>query len=236
MKVPIDSQAAAATFWGNAGGRERYGRPADVEMAASSTLNVAVQRIAGLDTSGAVRLLRRIGAPPWFDGVTRPLRGCLIADAGHALVLVEKNDPDDEQRLTIAHEVAHLLCHYLAPRNRAIQHFGPGILAVLDRTRALTYGERLSAAMRGVPVEPIRHAMERGNGIRAREIERLEAEADDLAVELLAPWFQLKRMRGASPGEIREQFGLPPRISAGLASLIAPSDNSSGTLGLFSRK
>src|SRR4051812_36484702 len=118
------SEAVAEAFWESVGGRARFGRPADVERAAAHALPVAVHRVRGLHTRAISELLTRVGADPWFNGTPRPLRGCLIADSGKALVLVDRDDPEDEQRMTVAHEVAHLLLHYLKPREEAVTAFG----------------------------------------------------------------------------------------------------------------
>lgn len=229
------SEDVANAFWKRAGGRARFGSPANVERAAPRVLPVAVRRIRGLGTDAVSALLARIGANPWTDTSPRPLRGCLVADAGRALVLVDADDPADEQRMTVAHEIAHLLLHYLKPRQDAVTAFGPSIVAVVDRTRPPTLGERLSSALRNVPIEPYRHAMERGTA-RRREVNAMEDEADDLAVELLAPWRELQAMRGAGPGALRERFGLPAPAAARLAVLITPARASPGVLGLFGRK
>lgn len=229
------SEDVADAFWGKAGGRARFGSPADVQRAAPRVLPVAIRRIQDLSTDAVACLLARIGAIPWADVSPRPLRGCLVADAGKALVLIDADDPEDEQRMTIAHEVAHLLLHYLKPREDAVTAFGPSIVAVLDRTRPPTVGERLSSALRNVPIEPYQHAMNRSAAHRP-EVDAMEDEADDLAVELLAPWRELQAMRGAAPGDLRQRFGLPAPVAARLAVLITPSRTSSGVLGLFGRK
>ncbi|PWS34389.1 hypothetical protein DFH01_25575 [Falsiroseomonas bella] len=230
------SEDVANAFWEGAGGRARFGSPADVERAAARVLPVAVHRVASLHTGAVVRFLCRVGADPWLDGAPRPLRGCLIADAGKALILVDRDDPVDEQRMTIAHEVAHLLLHYLKPREEAVTAFGPRILAVLDRTRPATPGEKLSAALRNVPIEPFRHAMDRGHTGHAGVISAMEDEADDLAVELLAPWRELRAMRGGGPGPLRERFGLPAPVAARLAGVIGRPRTSPGVIGLFRQK
>jgi hypothetical protein len=155
MMTRQSSEAIAKFFWERAGGRMLFGNPADVERAAVRVLPVAVHRVSRLDTGTVSRLLARIGADPWIGERLRPLRGCLIADAGKALVLLEKDDPADEQRMTVAHEVAHLLRHYLRPRDEAVTAFGAGILAVLDRTRPATMGELMSSTLRNVPIQPV---------------------------------------------------------------------------------
>ena len=225
------SEAVAEAFWTTAGGRSRFGSPADIERAAVRVLPVAIRRVSGLHTGAVADLLARVGANPWFEN-TRLLRGCLIADAGKALILVDRDDTEDEQRMTVCHEVAHLLLHYLMPREEAVTAFGPGILVVLDRIRPPTLGERRSSTLRNVPIEPYRHAMDR-QARHARAVNVMEDEADDLAVELLAPWRELQALRGAGPSALRERFGLPATVAIRLAALIKPSGTSAGVLGLF---
>lgn len=230
------SEPVADTFWAAAGGRVQFGTPVDIERAAVRVLPLGVHRVRGLHTGAVSDLLGRVGADPWLDGTPRMLRGCLIADAGKALILVDQADPEDEQRMTMAHEVAHLLLHYLKPREQAVTAFGLEIVAVLDRTRPPTLGERLSSVLRNVPIEPFRHAMDRDQACYMRSVGAMEDEADDLAVELLAPWRELRALRDTSPGTLRERFGLPAPVAARVAGIIRPSGISAGVLGLFGQK
>jgi hypothetical protein len=230
------SEPVADAFWHSAGGRNLFGRPAAVERAAPRALPVAIHRVPGLHTGDVRALLDRIGADPWIDAAPRALCGCLIADAGAALILVDRNDPDDEQRMTIAHETAHLLLHYLKPRKEALTAFGPAVLAVLDRTRPPTPGEQFASALRDVPIEPFRHAMARSKAGLAEPIAQMEEEADDLAVELLAPWQELKSLGTPSAGLIAEQFGVPRTVAARLASMIGAPRTRLGVVGLFEKK
>lgn len=227
------SETVANAFWERAGGRAQFGAPVDIERAAARSLPVAVQRIAGLNTGIVKSFLSRVGANPWLDEAPRALRGCLVADAGKALIFVDRGDPEEEQRMTIAHEIAHLLLHYLKPREEAENAFGSGILAVLDRTRPAVPGERLSSALRNISIEPFRHAMSRGQPVHAQAVRMMEDEADDLAIELIAPWRQLQALRGAEPGLLRERFGLPAAIAARLSGIITPVKTSPGVLGLL---
>lgn len=228
-------EAVADAFWSKAGGREKFGTPADIDRAAGRVAPVAIRRISGLHTDAVSAFLEQIDANPWFCVTPRLLRGCLIADAGKAIILVERDDPEDEQRMTVAHEVAHLLLHYLKLRDEAVTAFGQGIVAVLDRIRPPTLGEHMSSALRNVPIEPFRHSMDRLKS-HTRDVNTLEDEADDLAVELLAPWRELSRLKGATPGILRERFGLPAPVATCLADLIKPSGTSVGVLGLFGQK
>src|SRR5438045_330174 len=110
------TEKVAATFWQRAGGREHFGSPVNMAAASEKALPVSVVLVTDLDTSAVGKMLGRIGAAPWHDNSPRALRGCLIADAGAAIILVEAGDNAEEQRFTVAHEVAHLILHYLAPR------------------------------------------------------------------------------------------------------------------------
>ena len=228
------AEAAAKAFWTRAGGRKQFGAPADIEQAAARTLPMAFWRVGGLTTRHVSHLLRRIGAEAWPDAAPRAIRGCLIADGGKALVLVDGEDPAEEQRLTIAHEVAHLLLHYLKPRQDAVTAFGPSIVAVLDRTRSPTTGELMSSILRAVPIAPYCHAMDRGPR-HARAVDVMEDEADDLALELLAPWRELQRLRQPSPALLHHRFGLPMQVSTRLAALIGTPATTTGVLGIFGR-
>lgn len=236
MTSSDDVADLARAFWEGAGGRSSFGSPADVARAAARALPVAVRTLPGLRTADVAALLGRIGSTPWHDASPRPLRGCIVADAGAALILVDGDDPEDERRMTVAHEVAHLIVHYLRPRARAERAFGPQILSVMDRLRQPTDGERFSAVLRAVPIEPFRHAMERGPSIQGRDVRAFEDAADDLAVEILAPWVELRAMHGAGPGDLRERFGLPASVASLLAAMIPTHGPSPGVLGIFARK
>ncbi len=229
----MDAVAIASDFWSRAGGRERFGSHSDIASAIPLVHRAAVVEVPGLDTATSRRFFPAMSG--WFCGPTRRLRGCLLADVGHALILVEATDPADERRFTVAHELAHLILHYLSPRQRAVDAFGAGFVAVLDRTRPPSSAELLSSAIRDIPIEPFQHAMDRTEG-PARSVEAMEDQADDLAIELLAPWAELKALRGAGPGPIRESFGLPASVATKLATLIAPTKTSIGVLGLFGQK
>jgi hypothetical protein len=222
-------------FWRDAGGRSGYGEPVDIAAAVSVALPAAVVRIDGLHTEHVKTLIAKIGALPWDDLSPRHLSGGLIADAGHALILVDGNDDPDEQRMTVGHETGHLIVHYFAPRTRAIAALGRGIRAVLDRARVPTSAERLSSALAGVAIEPFRHAMDRTHQHAAR-VRLMEDQADQLGVELLAPWREIRAAGIVEPGVIRSRFGLPPAVAARLAGANVPKRPSMGVLGIFDRK
>jgi uncharacterized protein DUF955 len=225
----------AGAFWNRAGGRPDWGAPVDIATAAATALPASVVPIRGLNTAAVQAFLARIGASVWFDSSPRALRGCIVADVGYALIFVDADDSDEERRFTVAHEIAHFLVHYLVPREEAVRVLGPGIAAVLDRIRPATYGERFSSALRNVPITPFGHAMDRADR-RAARIARMEDEADDLGIELIAPWRELQAMDILSPEAVRARFGVPHQVAARLASMVSPSRTAMGVLGIFGRK
>jgi hypothetical protein len=226
----------AAAFWNRAGGRPASDTPVDIVAAAAAALPASVVPIRGLNTAAVQAFLARIGASVWFDSSPRALCGCIVADVGYALIFADADDSDEERRFTVAHEIAHFLVHYLVPREEAIRVLGPGIAAVLDRIRPATYGERFSSALRNVPIAPFGHAMDRAEYRRATRIARMEDEADDLGIELIAPWRELQAMDILSPEAVRTRFGVPPQVATRLAGMVSPPRTTMGVLGIFGRK
>jgi hypothetical protein len=119
----------------------------------------------------------------------RPLRALLIARAGRGLVFVDANDPKDEQRFSLAHEVAHFLRDYLGPRERALDVLGEAILEVLDGGRPPSPAERLSGLLAHVELGVYRHLLDRtpAGDAAGMDVRDHEDEADRIAIELLAP-------------------------------------------------
>jgi hypothetical protein len=102
---------------------------------------------------------------------------------------VSNADSPEEQRLTIAHEVAHFLADYLLPRQQVIQALGPQMAEVLDGSRPPTPAERAAAILSHVRLGAHVHLLPRP-GIDAgndRTVAHLEDRADRLALELVAP-------------------------------------------------
>jgi hypothetical protein len=201
-------RTTALSFWTAAGGRGQFGEPVDLERAAISSLPLAVHRVANLTSASIASVLAKLGIDPFEAGVDRAFRGFLMADVGVALILIDSNDPIAEQRMTLAHEIAHFLLHYDAPRRRAIAVFGSRILAVLDRTRPASRSELFSSALRDVPIAPFRHALERTTTGATGQAGVMETEADELALELLAP-HDLVRAMNAEVEAISARFGIP---------------------------
>jgi hypothetical protein len=226
-------RSSAEVFWAAAGGRSAYGSPVRIDAAVMRSLPLAIHRVPGLTTVHVETILSRVGAAFAAPGAPRALRGCLIADVGVGLILVDGDDPEAEQRLTVSHETAHFLLHYLALRAAALTGLGSRVVAVLDRTRSPTHAELFSSAVRDLPLTPFRHAMVRGADRPRGSVATMEAEADDLAIELLAPWHLVRALEPPDPEAIAARFGLPPAVAARLATLAIRSTTEIGVSSLF---
>ncbi|WP_241758104.1 ImmA/IrrE family metallo-endopeptidase [Myxococcus landrumensis] len=119
----------------------------------------------------------------------RPLFGCMVARQGRAVLFLDSADSIEEQRFTLAHEVAHFVLDHLLPRSWALSVFGESIRPVLDKTRHPTPNEKLSSHFSQIPIGVQVKLMERGPSgtIRSTKVLHAERRADRLAYELLAP-------------------------------------------------
>jgi hypothetical protein len=225
---------AARRFWAAAGERSSFGTPVNLERAVAKALPLAVVKLPELSTAKVAEVLSRIGTVPWTMSADRRLRACLVADVGVGLVFLDGSDPEDEQRFSLAHEVAHFVLHYLEPRHRVLRTLGTDLSEVLDRRRPPTAAERFSSAMAALALEPFRHAMARnreGTMLHTRT-ETMEAEADDLAIELVMPASEIRASGEVISDDLVVRYGLPIWIRALLVSV---SKDSSGVIGLFKK-
>ncbi|MFN8634256.1 MAG: hypothetical protein U0893_10400 [Chloroflexota bacterium] len=160
----------------------------------------------------------------------RPLRACVLVHEDSGLLFVDATDPDDERRFSVAHELAHYLVEYAAPRRVARDRLGDGILSVLDGRRVASWEERLGAVLGGVSLAVQVHLMERTSDghLPGREVSQAERHADDLAFELLAPFDAVRAalVAGATTATVeavlRRQFGLPAVPAGAYARRLAP--------------
>lgn len=215
----------AEEFWELVGGPEPF--PRRLAGPASLALPVTVHELHGLTLEGMNHWLqaRDVRLPPTLGGSNRRLRGCLVALRGHALILVDGSDSDDERRFTLAHELAHLLIDYREPRRQAISALGEAILPVLDGERPPTRAERLHAILDYVPLGLHVDMMERTSegGYTTQGTLDAEERANLLALELLAPaddaWTAISAqvdteqlyspLRKQSATLLCERYGLP---------------------------
>ncbi|WP_430981069.1 ImmA/IrrE family metallo-endopeptidase [Thermalbibacter longus] len=169
------------------------------------------------------------------------LRGCLIARYGHGIVFLEGQDPVDEQRFSLAHELAHFLRHYWLPRQHLVMQLGPAVLDVLDGDRLPTHEERVHALLARVRVGYFIHLMNRSRDSwpdRATTT-AAELEADLLAFELLAPSREVIRAisdvsdgdrRSVATHHLRTKYGLPDKAAERYACILCPGPSGGHSL------
>ena len=189
--VPAWAEAMAEEFWTSVGGWP--GAPVAIEGSLGNVLDIAV--MPRLSVARVATWLAQRGVHYQFPCADRALHGCLLVHAGNGVVFVDGSDPPNEQRLTLAHEGAHFLRHYLSPRVRAISTFGQVIVEALDGRREPTADERIHGALLDIQVGPHVHLVERDSAGRFErgDVWGAEIEADVLAVELLAPAAAVRR-------------------------------------------
>jgi hypothetical protein len=215
MTGAFDPRPIVRRFWERAGATEAFPRRLTPTIAA--VLPVAVVLLPRLTVAATAEWLARRGAGCIGSSPDRSLRGCLIAQRGHGFIFIDGSLADDEQRLTLAHETAHFLHHYEAPRTKALELLGSAIQPALDGDREATPQERLRGALRGVPIGVYEHLLDRADGAPDPTTARLEAEADLIGFELLAPTITVLRgsERGADCRAVLEaRFGLPSWAAA----------------------
>jgi hypothetical protein len=220
---------AAERFWADAGGAPTA-YPREIHEAAVWALPVATERIAGLSVAVVDAWLARRDSVLRLTIADRPLRACMVVHEDTGLLFVDATDPPDEQRFSLAHEVAHYLVEYDIPRRHARARLGDGIGPVLDGRRAPSRRERIGSILARVSLGVRYHLMERTpDGHPPRHaVSEAEQCADDLAFELLAPFDAVKASltdsadRAAAEAALRETFGLPLAPARAYAGVLVP--------------
>jgi len=214
VRVLIWAAELARAFWLEVGGEEPFPRGLRRPVRA---LTLTLEAIPALTAAKACRWLESNGIAHGFTGPDRPLRGCLKTQDGHGIIFLDAVDPEDEQRFTLAHELAHFLRDYRRPRQRAFQHLGAQARELVDGKRPATPGERLGALLGEVPLGLHLHLMDRDEQRRPVDWQSMDAEAcaDCLAFELLAPAEDVYAHRVASEtrkgleNRLVRDYGLP---------------------------
>ena len=219
----------AQEFWALAGGAGRL--PCDMQTAIILALPLEIYPVPALRAGHVLAWARRVKIAHRIGGRDRRLHGCLLAGRGKGTIFVDASDAGEEQRFTLAHELAHFLLDYLLPRQRVLSVLGPSILPVLDGERTPTVEERVHAVMSSVHLGVMSHVMERPeSGLPTNLVIAIENRADRLALELLAPaqsLYALMQQATAPKGfdarlafltqSLTGQYGLPGAIAASYA-------------------
>jgi len=227
MNVPMWVLELASAFWRVAGVQEPF--PRSLREAAANVFEGPIVRLPGMRLSGVRAWQRQVGMQDLCTGPDRPLRACLVAQHDGCGIFIDELDPPEEQRFSLAHELAHWLRDYWQPRHHACARLGDPILEVLDGKRPPRFVERLDSVLRGVPIGPHVHYMERvGNGVAAScVVARAEAAADRLAYELLAPAETLAERaswdRVSLTQELQTTYGMPPAQANAYGNALLPA-------------
>jgi len=223
---------AAQFFWTAAGQKERF--PRNLETPASWGLPVAIVKLPRLWGVDIRRYLQNTGTGQLSVPDSLSLRGFMLAADGKGLLFLNGGDPPDEQRYSLAHEIAHFLLDYYLPRLRTVEILGPRICEVLDGHRHATVDERIHAVLAAAPIGMYEYRLCKIADLGSSPAIHDESEvaADELAVELLAPFnVVIKQMKGfradddfnAFQSRLRAKlvklFGLPVFAADGIAAV-----------------
>jgi hypothetical protein len=232
MSVPLCVAALVRGFWVEAGSVESF--PRELRRPIARALPVSIVLLPRLRLDSVRAWLRENGIVCPCDERDRPLRACLVACHGHGLIFLDGTDADDQQRFSLAHELAHFLRHYWQPRKLACRRLGEQIAEVLDGERPPTLHERLHSLLRTIPLGFHLHLMQRGPHRQALNmtVARAEEEADQIAFELLAPAADVLAQTGTVPGDaerarlvevLQTVFGLPQEQATDYGRLLLPT-------------
>jgi hypothetical protein len=224
-RPPVWVAQLAARFWAAAGDPPPF--PRDLRAALCWLPHLHVVEVPRLTLKLAAEHFARHGVPCPTPAEDRRLAGCFGGHRGTGAILLDSTLVLAELRFTLAHEFAHYLRDYDAPRRKVMDRLGPRVLEVLDGLRPPTVNEQLAGALRGVTVGPHAHHLDRDRRGRTVTPEAADAEAaaDRLAYELLAPFDAVDALGLASRGELADSlvshFGLPPAEAAKYAAVLA---------------
>lgn len=224
MIASLWPQQVAAAFWQLVGAPEPF--PRSLRAAVHRVLPLRVRALPNLRLSTVQERLHRDGIDlPVDDVLDCPLRACLAACRGNGFIFIDAEDAEDEQRFSLAHELAHYLRDYWRPRQKALKTLGPTVLEVFDGLRPPTPGERIDALLMQIPIGAHMHLLERA-GPSDRKIAHVEQQADVLAFELLAPAAAVPAASGNPlelPRLLQERYGLPACQARIYARLLTPA-------------
>jgi hypothetical protein len=235
MNVPLWVTELADAFWQAAGMQEPFPRALRRPIARALTMMVvSVPRLRLHDVRDWL-VRNNLGYPCALKN--RALRACLVARRGWGYVFLDGADAEEEQRFSLAHELAHFLRHYWQPRQEAVRRFGAGVLEVFDGDRPPAAEERIQALLATVPIGFHLHLMQReeDGACSTPDVALAEDEADWLACELLAPGEEILLRAGPVSGKegqavlvclLRHTFGLPADQAQRYSKRLLPTEES----------
>jgi hypothetical protein len=216
----------ADAFWGAAGVREPF--PRALRRPTARALQMVIVTLPRLRFKDVLAWLQRHQLACPCSATDRSLHACLAAWGGWGYTFLDGTDSEDEQRLSLAHELAHFLRHYWQVATR---HLGEHILEVLDGRRPPTRAERIHALLASVPMGFHLHLLGRDpeGGFPAGTLLAAEEEADRLAYELLAPADEVLSRLGSHQEQdlaelLRTEFGLPFANASRYRDILVPPE------------
>jgi hypothetical protein len=218
VNVPYWVVALAEKFWAAAGG------PRDLEQAVASSGLLSVLHRDRLSVDTVRHWLAKMGIAHPLNVADRPLRACLVACEGTGVAFIDSNDSEIERRFSLAHELAHFLRDYLAPREAVSRRIGMAAIRVLDGHRSATPEERVRAWCSRTDLGVHIHMMDRA--VVRLAVRDAEENADRLAYELLAPAADVfaRATDAATATEVLiDVHRLPAAQAEHYASLLFPS-------------
>ncbi len=187
IMINPNPEALAREFWAGTGLSKVF--PRMIEQAIALKLPLALVKLPLLNGHVVEKWLERRRVTVPFLSDNRDFLGCLVAYRGHGIIFICGTDDLEEQRLTVAHEVAHFLVDYVWPRQQVIQVLGEHISDVLDGLRTATPAERAAAILSHVHLGAHLHVLPRPDADEESDpvVAHAEDRADQLALELVAP-------------------------------------------------
>jgi hypothetical protein len=225
VNVPLWVTGLANSFWEMAGAIESF--PRQLRSPITRSLPISIVDLSSLRVAGMLEWLRRQHVEHQLALPDQSLHACLVAFVGHGFMFVNADDPADEQRFSIAHELAHFLRDYWFPRKQAREQLGPQIIEVFDGRRPPSAPERLHALVRNVAVGFHIHLLsfDADPVAKAQLVAEIELDADRLAYELLAPAATVAAKASdcaMAMDVLKKVFGLPSQHAAAYAAELFP--------------
>jgi hypothetical protein len=214
----------AARFWAEVGAPPPF--PRDLRAVLHWLRRVHVLEVPHLTLASAADHFARHGIPCPKPSDDRPLAGCFGGHRGIGAILLDSTLDSTELLFTLAHEVAHYLRDYDAPRRKVEARLGSRALEILDGVRPATADERLAGVLRELPLGCHTHFLDRDRRGRALTPAARESEeaADRLAFELLAPFAAVSPSatpdRAAFAVRLTSDFGLPAAEATKYAAIL----------------
>jgi len=222
MRLPVP-QVIAEDFWEGLPFADAF--PRKIEEAIAFRLPLALVKLPALSVNLVRDWLHNRQIRAEILSTEMELMGCLYAFGGHGIIFISDGDALHEQRLSIAHEVAHFLVDYLLPRYLLIQVLGEKITQVLDGARNPNPAERANAVLNHIRIGVHAFLLPRNDSEDELKVLLAEDRAYRVALELMAPESKIRQLLSAllSDGRLNEQevcrclsdyFGLPEYVFA----------------------